>query len=407
MFLLLLAGTPAAADYKNDYVKAQRAVEDGEPAEAIALLREAISENPTADERVRWYGQRIISYVPYFYLGKALAAMGDCDAALDAFQQSLDGGVIQELDEFSELNSSVAQCRAQTIDVSGLVANATEALDDLLSTNERYGALENDPFLATEWSDSWAEGLQQSAASYASLRNRLRTAEDERDASAIELVIAAAEEATQKMTGNRDLALARSQTLAAEAARRVERRREAASQQLREALAAARSAVPATAPDASLEQLLSSLTTDIARAEQALANADEVQMQTGTQALASRTRQYQEAEQRWRVAQQDIAQRTPPDALKRVAETYFSGDYAMVVELKGSTSLEDRRARLQLHLFGAAAHYKLYMLSGERRTEHLRQAQESIRTIKSLDAGFAPYISAFSPRFLEFFRTTS
>jgi len=403
---LLLAAAPVRADFTNDYIKARKAINSGDYAEAIGLLRSAIGDKPESEEKVRLYGMRFDPYVPHYFLGKALQESGDCEGALAAFQQSLDYGVVQGLDEYADLQSGMSACQSQVVDLTEFLAEANSALDRLEAANLSYSELADDSLLRSEWSSRWAPELEQSGQTLAGLRRDLAAAEADNDRQAVESVTARAREATSQIDGTRDLAVARTEALRQEQARLAAQQRGQVERELGQAIAAARAVNLPGNGNEPMRRLHSEIQGGIAAAEQLGEGAAVTRMRTAVQNLNGAVRRFQEAEQDWRVEQQTIAARTPPPLLKRIAEAYFAGDYETARDLADPAEVADERAKVQVHLFRAAASYKLFVLSGEETTQHLRQAENDIRAIKALNSQFSPYISAFSPRFLEFFRRT-
>lgn len=402
----LAFSAPVQADFTSDYIKARKAINSGDHAEAISLLRSAISQKPGSEAKVRLYGMRFDPYVPHYYLGKALWDSGDCAGAVASFQQAMDQGVIQGLDEYSDLQRGMAACQVQSVDLTGILADAGSALNRLESANQDFGAMQSESILDNEWSSRWAPELERSGQALARLRQDLAAAESAGNPDAINAVTEAAREAANRISGSRDLAVARVGALREEQARMASQQRDQISRELAQALATARGVALPSGGNAEMQRLHGEVQTRITSAERLGTDADAQAMRSAAQDLGGLVRRYQQAEQNWRVEQQAIAARTPPPLLKQVAEAYFSGDYATTRRIANPDELADERAKVQVHLFRAAASYKLFVLSGEEATDHLRQAENDIRAIKSLNSQFSPYISAFSPRFLEFFRRT-
>ncbi|MEM8962773.1 MAG: hypothetical protein AAGD38_14905 [Acidobacteriota bacterium] len=83
----LLAVPALADDYRSWYKEGIEAFDDGDWQTTAQAMRKAIGEQPTAGERLRLYGTRFVSYLPYFHLGVAEARLGRCDEALAAFDE--------------------------------------------------------------------------------------------------------------------------------------------------------------------------------------------------------------------------------------------------------------------------------------------------------------------------------
>lgn len=81
-FALALAATPAAADWKKDYDRGLKAIEDGQWAEAEAAFKAALADDPEPNARKRFQGVVMKVYVPHYYAGLAAYRQGDCAEAL-------------------------------------------------------------------------------------------------------------------------------------------------------------------------------------------------------------------------------------------------------------------------------------------------------------------------------------
>lgn len=107
----LMIASSAWADYKDSYSRGVKAVKSGDWAEVRERMQDAIADNPTAQTRVRLYGQRWEPYVPQYYLGLAAFNQGDCTTALAQFRSSANAGVIGSLPDLkAEQDRAVAKC---------------------------------------------------------------------------------------------------------------------------------------------------------------------------------------------------------------------------------------------------------------------------------------------------------
>ncbi|HEX4955085.1 MAG TPA: hypothetical protein VF017_16975 [Thermoanaerobaculia bacterium] len=100
--LLLLAGlalATAAADYRQAYLDALRALRRGAAAEAARLLEAAVAERPQEAARARLVGAIPEPYLPQHYLGLARSRLGDCPGALAALSRSREQGVVAAFPE--------------------------------------------------------------------------------------------------------------------------------------------------------------------------------------------------------------------------------------------------------------------------------------------------------------------
>ncbi len=128
VIVLLLSGQ-AHADWKRDYVRGERAIRDGNFAEAEALFRAAARDEPTPDERKRFEGVVFRDYAPQFWAGFAAWRQGACDRALEYWQDSANSAaVLSKIKDFkSQQDRGLADCRqtlAQTTKPPPPVATA-------------------------------------------------------------------------------------------------------------------------------------------------------------------------------------------------------------------------------------------------------------------------------------------
>jgi tetratricopeptide (TPR) repeat protein len=183
---LAIAG-PAWADFKRDYGNAVKAIGSGKWDKAAEGLRSAISENPDSAERLRLYGMRFDVYMPHYYLGEALFQQGDCAGAVAAWDEAISRGVIQTQDQFGEMQSNMSSCSGSVVDVSAIAATATGAINALDAAAKGLAELKGDAAMGSSWS-TFESGLNGAQRQVASLGNRLRQAQADKDADAIEAI---------------------------------------------------------------------------------------------------------------------------------------------------------------------------------------------------------------------------
>jgi hypothetical protein len=114
MFALLLSGS-ALADWKRDYARAERAFKDGNFAEAESLFRQAAREEPEPSDRKRFEGVVYRDYAPQFWAGMAAWRNGDCQTALDYWQDGANSAaVLSRIKDFkSQQDRGVSACQQQ------------------------------------------------------------------------------------------------------------------------------------------------------------------------------------------------------------------------------------------------------------------------------------------------------
>jgi hypothetical protein len=109
--VLLLPGL-ASADWMSEYDRGLRALRAGNHEVAEAHFRAAIREKRDPVERQRFQGQRFDAYVPQHWAAVAASARGDCEGALDYWQQPGVAAVLAKLPAMqAEQASGAAPCR--------------------------------------------------------------------------------------------------------------------------------------------------------------------------------------------------------------------------------------------------------------------------------------------------------
>ncbi len=113
---LLLAAGGAWADYKQDYQDGVAAAEKGNWAEVRRLMNAALAAESKPAARMRTYGTNFIPYTPHYYLGLANARLGDCAAALQAFDNPASRSIVAGIPaQAGELASQRARCEQQML----------------------------------------------------------------------------------------------------------------------------------------------------------------------------------------------------------------------------------------------------------------------------------------------------
>jgi len=423
--LALIAGLSIAlgahADFKRDYGSGVQDYNKGDYADAIESLQKAIGEEPKSQEKVRIYGMRYEPYLPHFYLGLAKLKSGDCTGALAAFKESIAQGVIQQQEQFAELQSSMSQCESQKVDVSRIAKSAEDAIGGLEDDINRFAKLESEKLLSSEWASRWQPQLAKAQATAQSLKTRLKTAVDNTDEAAIKAIQSEAQGAASALSDAQGLAVARVDSIKQSQAADAKKQLSDARQSLVQALSAGKS-IEFKQGSEQMASLKEQMTTLLAQGDNAVGNSatSAGNFRELAQNINNVSRRYALAEQDWQNQQRQAqaaaeneaaakaaaARRIPPAKLKQAADAYFAGNYQSAVELANPDALDEDRAKVQALLFRAASNYKLYVLSGERNIQARQQAEDDIRSIKRLNKNFAPYIAAFSPKFLELFRQT-
>jgi hypothetical protein len=406
--ILLIVACPSQADFKRDYGDAMKAVRNEDWAKAAADLESAIADNPNSAARVRLYGMRFDAYVPHYFLGEARFRSGDCEGAIEAWNESLSRGVIQSQPQFNELQAAMTSCQGSVVDVGAVAEAARSALREYQSSAQSYEKLKSNALLAEEWTASspWQTGLSRAQQRISDLSQRLQSAQDASDGNALQSIIDESQGANADLLGLLTQANAR-----IDANRQAQQRAEAdarnrARQDLLRALASARAADDKGSSDQRVRTVSQQLKTLVAQGDAAGANASAQQYESLARSIRGKQRELALAIQEWEGQQQAIARRTPPAPLKSAVEAYFSGDYERAANLADPDGFQEGRERIQAYLFRAAARFNMYELDGRDDRDMLQQVRGDIRAIKQINRNFSPYLAAFSPKFMSLFEST-
>jgi DNA polymerase III subunit gamma/tau len=110
--LALLLPASALADWMSEYDRGLRALRAGNFDVAEAHFRAAIREKREPVERQRFQGQRFDSYVPQHWAAVAASGRGDCERALEYWEQPGLAEVLAKLPALqAEQASAAAACR--------------------------------------------------------------------------------------------------------------------------------------------------------------------------------------------------------------------------------------------------------------------------------------------------------
>jgi hypothetical protein len=106
-----LAAAPAQADWRKDYDRGLKALEDGRFAEAESAFRAALGEDGQPNARKRFQGVVVKLYVPHYYAGLAAYRQGDCQEALEYWRNSASAAVVAGQPELNSMQTrGIADC---------------------------------------------------------------------------------------------------------------------------------------------------------------------------------------------------------------------------------------------------------------------------------------------------------
>jgi tetratricopeptide (TPR) repeat protein len=357
--LVLLASAPAWADYKDSFRKGMEALDRGRWEEVARHMQEAIADNPKEGERLKLYGLRFEVYLPHFYLGAAQLNLGNCAIAVKEFEISRSQGAIRNHSRYPELLDGLKSCEGQ-----GQVAKAPTPAPP--------------PPTAPPTTVKAPSGPDPAAVAQAA--QSAETALSQADGSA-RAVAALAGDALLAPVWTREPGLGRTESEA------------------KESLAAARAKLEAGRRASDLG-LMAEAREQAGRARDKL---DAVRQ------AAERRREGLRAEQaaaRTPVPPPAAGERKTPEDLLAGAQAYFDGRYQDSVRLLERTTGGKGRAAAQAWLLRAAARFALFRRGGEKDGDLRRLAAEDVVECRRADPSLSPDATAFSPSFIEFFRSS-
>ena len=361
-FALLLASTPARADYKDDYKDALEAIDKKKWPDAVRLLRSALAGQSQEGERVKLYGMRYETYLPHYHLGYALYQTGDCSGALAAWQSSESQSAIRKASQYKQLQKYKDACETRMAE-SKPTAKPTEA------TKEATKEPTREPTRVAEVRPTGPDPAVVQARQAAE-------AEIARATQAADRVVLLSRDPGLASIWSGDSALGGRQRQAQEQLSNARARLAAGTQQ----------------QDA-----------------RTLAEAKE---------QASRAiQQFDSVSQEGLARKQRLAQQTPPPAktpdgpqaaaapveLMQAARAYFAGDYRRAADTLDDVDYPSGPAAAQARLFRAAARFALFVTGGQQDEDLRKSAVSDVLACRRLDASLRPDPQAFSPRFVAFF----
>lgn len=349
--LVLLVAAEAGADYKDSYRKGIEAFDRKRWDEVARFMKEAIADNATEGERIKLYGLRFETYLPHFYLGYAYLSLGNCDSAVKSFETSRSQGAIRNHPRWTELLDGLKSCE-------GSVPPKPPTPAPVSTPTPRTGP---DPAAV-------AQAVQAAEGTLSSAEEAGRA------------VTALAGDPLLSPVWTREAGLGRAET------------------EGRETLAAARAKLDAGRRTSDLT-LLGEAREQAGRARDRL---------EGVRQAADRRREALRRESSASAPPApSAAAPKPTDTTDLVAgaQSYFAGRYEEAIRLLDRASGLKGRAGAQTALLRAAARFALYRAGGERDAGLRRQAVEDVAASRTADARLAPDATAFSPQFVDFFRS--
>ena len=111
---LMLPAAQAGADWRNDYDRGLKAIDAGRWAEAESAFRAALGDDPQSNARKRFQGVVIKAYVPHYYAGLAAYRQGNCQRALEYWNNASSSAVVAGLADLRGVQSSaISDCNTR------------------------------------------------------------------------------------------------------------------------------------------------------------------------------------------------------------------------------------------------------------------------------------------------------
>ena len=364
--VLIASTAPVSADFRDSYRRAIQARNRQNWTEAATWVRRAIQEQPReSGDAINISGTQFEPYLPYFQLGLALYNRQDCVGALNAWTVSERAQAV--------LRSKYAETfRKSRFDCEGRIARATDAPPAQPAPAKVEAVLPVTPVNPAELAD--AIGKAEDA---------MRAVERIADA-----VRSLAGDPLQKGDGLQQAALTAGQTRA------------------QGFLAEARDALESGRANRDVRMLRTAAT---------LAESAGQQFDLLRQAAEARRSQLQEQQRNTAppvapatpaaIPVTDAAAPAQDASLVALIDAYMQGRYRDAVTVARQFRDVTGGMGAQAALFGAAAHYSLFLRGGERDRVERDQAIAYVRRARQLDPAMAPDVRIFSPRFAQFFRS--
>jgi hypothetical protein len=446
---LWLAAGGAWADYKTDYQDGIEAAEKGNWAEVRRLMNAALAKESKPVARMRTYGTNFIPYVPHYWLGLANARLGDCAAALQAFDNPGSRSIVAGIPaQAGEMASQRSRCEQQMLAQQNkpveppLPAVETPPVQPPVTEPKPVVVAQNPPATETRPTTTTppapaAVALPEARIAPAkaalakvdtqigSIDRQLKAAplvgtgdarELTKDLDALrsqrQKTGASLERARSggdgKLLGSvetdaaklgRDLAMlgervqsagvGLAQAQEATALEQARRRSGALVARIDQRLIEARDA--GVGENAAVRALGPPRT----QLQQALAGNDRAAIERALTAATKATAQLEAA-----IA---AAPKPAPEPLRALVGAFLGAKYADVARWDEVARLPDDRARAQAHLLRGAARWHLYVRDGEQDGKLRAAIDSDLREAKRLDRALKPNAQVFSPKLVERF----
>ncbi len=445
--LLLGAATTVHADFKESYRAGIEAVDAEDWDAVVRHMQAAIADRSSAGTKVNIYGMRFVPYMPYYHLGLAQYKLQNCEATVEALEQSLAEGVVQEdRDRLTRLESMLSDCRGVLASRAPPTPNpaVVTAVDDAETAVQRaesaLGQLQRQiasPDPATVWRAN-ADLRRQSSTAEQAIADARRLLAEGREQGSLEQLTQARDEAAgatrtlQSLSSEvRRLANVERQRREEEERRRLEaERRQRLIEEIQRLRQDGQSVLDASenVSGGALAGRVTALTGTLETAAGDLADAPLEELETLRDRLARSITEVESEIARVQSLPTPTPRPSPtatprpalptptapaerptvppaedgvPALLRDGAAAFLAARYENAVDLLQQVDAATPRQRLAQHVLLAAAQFALSRTEGN--PERISAASASVREVTEIDPQFEPDPIDFSPAFRDFF----
>ncbi len=388
--VLLMVALGTAADPREVHKQGVEALEQRRWQDAVRFFSAAIAER--SEERVTALTGR--RYLPHYYLGVALAELGDCTGALDAWAESERQGKIERAKDLTEtLPGRKSACREHLRQVELAKAEVEDVLRQAESTAPTLAALAQRQVLVPIWSGgagSYAARVESARQRLTSARQRLGEGSDHSD---LEILGNAKDLAAQSVVELR--------AVINDARRQLGELNAAADSALEELAVVESAALEAVRSVFDLQPYPPRLASRVADVQRALQRIEERRDAALAPELRSLGTELQET-----IELLESASTRPPRTLWKAVGAFLGGRYQEVLDLLADTPYSRGRSAAHACHLEAASRHALFVLGGESQTELLDLARQGASRCNELAPSFGISRKFFSPRYVEFFDET-
>jgi len=356
--VLLVFGTTnlyAQPGFQDAFRDGMAAFDQRRWMDAATQFQRAAQLKSDSGENVRLYGMRFETYLPQFFLGRALYELGDLSGAVRAFDASEQAGAVRRTRYYQTLQDQRRDAQRRV-----LAAAPAPAPNTVPGPNPAPAPPPSNPPPSVVSPAPSAPVAVTPAAPAAPSPEALRAADQS---------IQQADRQRQLFEQSRDL----------EDMRQIE---------------------------AEISRLETRARSDLDAARQRLEGARRGSL-NDLSAVSGLAQSAASVFERAHQVSEDARKRVLA-SLVTASTLYFTGRYAAARTELGKLDYPVGLPGVQVRLFRAAAAYALFLTGGEKDPKLRQEAEANVRECRRLAAtGFRPDPKAFSPRFVQFFERTS